>query len=484
MSEIVFEHQAVVEIQVEPQRVAEPVIEPGGKGDAAVRIGFVVLDVDADRRPDRNVGIEVRTEVERFLDQDIDRNADIALNRDRRHAELDLEQVPDYGALEEHTAADAVAGDILFLGRLLAAAFLFLGLPDVELSDLGTKDPFRLLEMRAAMHRLAMGKTWGKEDAGNYEATEQVHAGAATRSPGGTQRGDARRLPSFVDETTASRAELPTIPDWKADSVFRVLRNAHGPLKPRCRCCKDGAVIRRAGPLKLALVGDSFDLLDGAKWAALIAAAIALAATAVFSKVGSIALAELFWESEIVAIGSDVRVFEQSGWRVAEFSVTRVFKGSPTPLTVYYLAEPTWACDISTASVGERSIIFLKRIRTTSGEPVADYSPGASDEERAPVPLTIDDHPAYRISHSGRGRMPIEHLHRTESVRLVELDLPEPLKKVAFDVSRFGTTASVPLKAMESVLRNLPSEAPPPISTPTWAPFPPEQLRSIPEDEQ
>src|SRR5438552_15575183 len=98
----------------------------------------------------------------------------------------------------------------------------------------------------------------------------------------------------------------------------------------------------------------------------------------------------------------------------------RVLKGGPHRRTIFYLADSTWTCDISTARPGERSLIFLRRMGTPSRERIASiYWPGSSSEERRPVPESVSNRPLYLISDSGRGRMRIRGSHDKESVSLM-----------------------------------------------------------------
>jgi hypothetical protein len=127
-------------------------------------------------------------------------------------------------------------------------------------------------------------------------------------------------------------------------------------------------------------------------------------------------LEELTWSSEIIAVGRDVRVFEVHGWRVAEFAVDRVLKGDVQTRTLYYLADPTWTCDISTAASGEKSLIFLERV--TAEEAQSDFF---NRPDRIPPPVTVNARSVYWISHAGRGRMPIvTSSSGQESVRVID----------------------------------------------------------------
>jgi hypothetical protein len=80
------------------------------------------------------------------------------------------------------------------------------------------------------------------------------------------------------------------------------------------------------------------------KWlltSALLAHAVAV--SPVLAKVASTTLEELFWQSDLVAVGRDVRTFQVDGWTVAEFETIRFLRGASDSRSIFYLAEPTWA---------------------------------------------------------------------------------------------------------------------------------------------
>jgi hypothetical protein len=198
-------------------------------------------------------------------------------------------------------------------------------------------------------------------------------------------------------------------------------------------------------------------------------------APAVSAKVSPTTLEEVAWSSELIAVGRDVRVFDVHGWRVAEFAVDRVLKGDAQTRTLYYLADPTWTCDVSTAAPGEKSLIFLGRVAAEEAQ--SDFF---SRPSRETPPVTIDARPIYWISHAGRGRMPIMTSSAgQQSVRLItaDIDLPDSLAAKAFDVSEYGILSSLSLEAVERVVLKLPLEPPAPTPTAPTGPLPPEKLR-------
>jgi hypothetical protein len=192
------------------------------------------------------------------------------------------------------------------------------------------------------------------------------------------------------------------------------------------------------------------------------------------AKVAPFGLDEMWWHSDLVAVGRTVRVFESEGWRIAEFEVDRVLKGPAAPQGVQFLAAPTWTCDTSHGEIGERLLLFL-------GEATAELAEDAffTEFSRGAPPTEAKGKRVYWISHWGRGRMPISARQRGESVQLMTADviLPESLSKQTFDASEYEIWSWLPLAAVEDYLRSLPLEPPTTTPTATHGPLPPEKLR-------
>jgi hypothetical protein len=80
--------------------------------------------------------------------------------------------------------------------------------------------------------------------------------------------------------------------------------------------------------------------------------------------------------------------------------------------------------------------------------------------------------------------MPIGISDNRESVTMmfVGVELPAALRTLAFGVSEYEISGSVPLDEMESALRALPLDPPASTPTPPYAPLSREKLRPIPAD--
>lgn len=175
-------------------------------------------------------------------------------------------------------------------------------------------------------------------------------------------------------------------------------------------------------------------------------------ATSLYAKVGPTPLENLYWESEIVAIRRDRRVFEKDGWQLAEFEIQQVIKGSVSANTVYYLAEPTWTCDVSRARAGSRSLLFLgavlEKVHPSKRDSVIVLGPPPPHE-------TDSGETVYRISASGNGRMDLSDEDELSIITAV-VTLPESLVEQSVQADEYATMSSLPLGALESYLRSLP----------------------------
>ncbi len=161
-------------------------------------------------------------------------------------------------------------------------------------------------------------------------------------------------------------------------------------------------------------------------------AAIALAlADSAQTKVGPMSLDEMIDASVFVGV-VEVREVSRSFplvWRqAAEANVLDEWVGSDEKV-VKYLASPTWMCDTSSATVGERVLLFLV---------VAD---------------TIFD--SQQIAHSGRGRLNIVQRGGLDFVRVSDVALPASLMPASAS-SEWSSHIEVPVSQVREVRRRTP----------------------------
>jgi hypothetical protein len=117
------------------------------------------------------------------------------------------------------------------------------------------------------------------------------------------------------------------------------------------------------------------------------------------------------------------------GLRVAEVQVSATIKGN-SPTTIYYLGQPTWVCDMSSATVGEETLFFFSKYKFDPNPASMAYvkptgSAGAYIIQDDASPLDAFKEPIgfreqiitllgsghfWRVSWAGRGQMPIRNL--------------------------------------------------------------------------
>ncbi len=140
----------------------------------------------------------------------------------------------------------------------------------------------------------------------------------------------------------------------------------------------------------------------------------------VFAKVFPIPLEYLVIKSDYIVIGkiSNVRVIE--GLRVAEVEVIQTIKGDHSFKKLFYLAEGTWTCDISTAEEGEKALLFLSELPDS----IAYMLEGEKSLIKVKE-LTGSSH-FFQLSHSGRGRMPVRKVKDKEYLKIWTDDVKLP----------------------------------------------------------
>ena len=130
----------------------------------------------------------------------------------------------------------------------------------------------------------------------------------------------------------------------------------------------------------------------------LAAAVLALWAAPSLAKVASTTLRELVAGANVIAIAEDVELFEVEGWTIARARIAHTLKGGELGPDLYYLASPTWTCDIAHGKVGEQAVLFLR-------EPPPEYRTPRRDLGR--IQPALGRNTIYLVAHAGRGRMPI-----------------------------------------------------------------------------
>lgn len=145
---------------------------------------------------------------------------------------------------------------------------------------------------------------------------------------------------------------------------------------------------------------------------------VAFAPSALSAKVAGTTLAEVVASSAIIVLGTDISVEQRGSWRIARFRVESTLKGD-APDELFYLASPTWSCDIATAQAGEQALLLLT-------------APQGGSLLRPGPPSRFHGETVYRIAFAGRGRLPLSLIdgETYATVWSSELQLPVELSTV------------------------------------------------------
>ena len=145
---------------------------------------------------------------------------------------------------------------------------------------------------------------------------------------------------------------------------------------------------------------------------------LALLAAAPPVRVATIPFAELVRMSDIIVVGRVERVDEAGTLRGALVSVDDILKGDVSDGRLAFLASPTWTCDVTTAVVNERALLFLHvETEAESMDATWDTDAGVLARDRTVLATSLGVGRLLRVSHSGRGRMVVhegsddEHVH-------------------------------------------------------------------------
>src|SRR5215472_4655258 len=124
----------------------------------------------------------------------------------------------------------------------------------------------------------------------------------------------------------------------------------------------------------------------------------------IYAKVGSVEFSTLVREADVIVLGTVVDVTTVKGVKVARVKVLETYKGRKVD-ELFFLAQPTWVCDISEAVKGETALLFLSSYTNPrSGMERMFLSPLPSRKE---LEGTDVGKAMFLIIDSGRGRMPL-----------------------------------------------------------------------------
>jgi hypothetical protein len=163
---------------------------------------------------------------------------------------------------------------------------------------------------------------------------------------------------------------------------------------------------------------------------------IGAAASEAVARVSSPSLKTIIREADVIVMVRVATITSgPSDLRVATTDVLEVWKGAPDSI-VMYRASPEFACDMSTAVVGQTVVLFL----------------GASDGSNTRT-----------ILHAGRGQMIIEELDGETLASLVGVVLPDALVKLDRLKPPMPARSSIPVNDLKIYvierLKNAPKKA-------------------------
>ena len=202
----------------------------------------------------------------------------------------------------------------------------------------------------------------------------------------------------------------------------------------------------------------------------MIAVALALFVSDCPAKVAQTTLKQLTERADIVVVGKVTRVIKIKGIQVAEVEVASTLKGLHYPY-LYYLAQPTWICDTTGATVGEETLFFFNQyVFDPKPASMAFVKPSGSEGDYTVESDTISigeykEPPGFReevtalsgtapfliVSWSGRGQMPVREVDNQKYVTLWVGDvvLPASIPTMSGPQREYsGFIRSAPLSAI------------------------------------
>jgi hypothetical protein len=205
-----------------------------------------------------------------------------------------------------------------------------------------------------------------------------------------------------------------------------------------------------------------------------LTAVVLFLAAECWPKVVPTTLKELTAHAELIVVGKVARVTSVKGLRVAEVRVTATVKGE-SPRTIYYLAQPTWVCDTSGATVGEETLFFFSKYKFDPNPASMAYakptgSAGTYTIQDGATPIGAFKEPIgfreqitalvgpgyfWQLSWAGRGQMPIRNLYGTKYATLWidDVRLPNGIPTVSGPERKYSFIRSAPLAVIVAFVK-------------------------------
>lgn len=151
------------------------------------------------------------------------------------------------------------------------------------------------------------------------------------------------------------------------------------------------------------------------------------------SRVAGAKLTDIIKRSDFIVIGTVSEVTEINGYRVAKLQVEVALKGETQTRELFFLASPTWACDVSNAKTGEHGLYFLSLPAKSAQLPALQNN----------QPITLIQHFGYgRLLSGGQGKyrissmiylpegFPVEELRPSSNERLTLISVKDIAKLI------------------------------------------------------
>lgn len=163
------------------------------------------------------------------------------------------------------------------------------------------------------------------------------------------------------------------------------------------------------------------------------------------AKVGPTTLTNLFQISDRVVVGRVVKIEKLAGFTWARVAVTQNIKGTGAG-EILFLAEPTWTCDTSSATVGLEALLFL----VEGAKPETSWHFKTPDKKRLPPN-------AFLIAWSGRGQMPLRIVDGERFVTAwSEVAIPDDVLRIPGPEPEYSFIQSFRLSDLIKVFQRLP----------------------------
>jgi len=134
--------------------------------------------------------------------------------------------------------------------------------------------------------------------------------------------------------------------------------------------------------------------------------------------------------------------------RIAEVEVQRRFEGDAANDRLYYYAQSTWLCDVSTAIEGETVLLFLGPARS---------APTDKPAYAARLQAVLGTHPLRMISHSGYGRLPARTVDGKPywTLNSDKVGLPDSVPTIEGPEARYSFIRSTPSEPLLAEIERL-----------------------------